>query len=216
VALGLIPALLVFCFKKFKGNKTIIDWVWGMSKEQYHGNVAVLPEESILKELKRLKSSLLKYAFSMHGIRRYQAEELYHEAFIRLHKANRKATIRPAKIESYIHTIYKNLCIDYIRKEERRKTFSFPDLESPDFEIKYSESPQSILLEKEERELVNKGISQLSGKYERVIRDIFFDEVERSEIAEKEGISKNTVVWRITQAKKLLKRKLYYLGVEAI
>ena len=108
--------------------------------------------------------------------------EIMGKAFINLKSYNFKYAF-----STWIFTIAKNHCIDYLRKNNL-KTISIDELTNNDeyyFEIPSKDSnPEDLLIRKQRIQLLRRLVNQLSLKYINVVKLRYFKEMSYSEISE--------------------------------
>jgi len=128
--------------------------------------------------------------------------EIMGKAFINLKSYNFKYAF-----STWIFTIAKNHCIDYLRKNNL-KTVSIDELTNNDeyyFEIPSKDSnPEDLLIRKQRIQLLRRLVNQLSLKYINVVKLRYFKEMSYSEISEKLNLSESTIKIRLYRARKEL------------
>jgi RNA polymerase sigma-70 factor (family 1) len=135
------------------------------------------------------------YAFALGIIRSVPiAEEIVQEAFTRvwLHKEKLSGL---DNFESWLFTIARNLCYTALRKialEEKMLRRQNP--------VSEELTPEEIIITKENRELVQQAVNQLSSQQKLVYTMSREEAMSYDEIAEKLNISRNTVKEHITRA----------------
>ena len=143
-----------------------------------------------------------------------EAVDLAQETFVRVYFALERYHTDYA-FSTYIYRIAANLAISEIRKRKRRKTLSLTGLfQSKDDEDKEFQPidgkslPEDVMLEDEQRKVIEKAIATLPDKYRApiILRDVqgkSYDEV--AEILE---LGLGTTKSRISRGRKLLREKL--------
>ena len=128
--------------------------------------------------------------------------EIMGKAFINLKSYNFKYAF-----STWIFTIAKNHCIDYLRKNNL-KTVSIDELTNNDeyyFEIPSKDSnPEDLLIRKQRIQLLRRLVNQLSLKYINVVKLRYFKEMSYSEISEELNLSESTIKIRLYRARKEL------------
>ena len=128
--------------------------------------------------------------------------EIMGKAFINLKSYNFKYAF-----STWIFTIAKNHCIDYLRKNNL-KTVSIDELTNNDeyyFEIPSKDSsPEDLLIRKQRIQLLRRLVNQLSLKYINVVKLRYFKEMSYSEISEELNLSHSTIKIRLYRARKEL------------
>ena len=126
--------------------------------------------------------------------------EIMGKAFINLKSYNFKFAF-----STWIFTIAKNHCIDYLRKNNL-KTVSIDELTNNDeyyFEIPSKDSnPEDLLIRKQRMQLLRRLVNKLSLKYISVVKLRYFKEMTYSEISEELNLSESTIKIRLHRARK--------------
>ena len=160
----------------------------------------------------RYRSKVYGLAYSM--LRNEQdATDISQEAFVRGWQAIRKFK-KTASFYTWMYRITTNLCIDFVRKRDRRPTSPLeeaiaPDL-SADVETPPSQNPQPAeeLQRKELREQIDAALLELSEEHRAVVQLREFEGMEYAEIAKVVGCSIGTVMSRLHYARKHLQKLL--------
>ena len=135
------------------------------------------------------------------------AEEVVQDVFVKLWKIGSTLSI-DTSLSSYLTTMVRNLCIDYLRAKERRiKTVSIDD---PDVQLKLHELGMEASFDEElfpdSLEIaMQKAIDQLSPQCRQIFILNRFEGYSPKEIAEKLQISVSTVKTQISRALNKLK-----------
>ena len=128
--------------------------------------------------------------------------EIMGKAFINLKSYNFKYAF-----STWIFTIAKNHCIDYLRKNNL-KTVSIDELTNNDkyyFEIPSKDSnPEDLLIRKQRIRLLRRLVNQLSLKYINVVKLRYFKEMSYGEISEELNLNESTIKIRLYRARKEL------------
>ena len=128
--------------------------------------------------------------------------EIMGKAFINLKSYNFKYAF-----STWIFTIAKNHCIDYLRKNNL-KTVSIDEMTNNDeyyFEIPSKDSnPEDLLIRKQRIQLLRRLVNQLSLKYMSVVKLRYFKEMSYSEISDELNLSESTIKIRLYRARKEL------------
>ena len=128
--------------------------------------------------------------------------EIMGKAFINLKSYNFKYAF-----STWIFTIAKNHCIDYLRKNNL-KTVSIDELTNNDkyyFEIPSKDSnPEDLLIRKQRIQLLRRLVNQLSLKYINVVKLRYFKEMSYGEISEELNLNESTIKIRLYRARKEL------------
>lgn len=123
-----------------------------------------------------------------------------------------------AAFSTWLHRLTTNACIDFLRKEKRRRTmgtvFSLDDTEEgaayevPDLEA----DPHRTLEKKEIQEHINEAMDALSEEHRRVLSLREISGLSYTQIADLLGLEEGTVKSRIARARLALRKKLLETG----
>ncbi len=131
------------------------------------------------------------------------AEDIVTDIFLKLWEKRETLTI-PESVSSYLFQSVKNACINYLNREKSRKyTVSENEVRLLDLKMMYSipdKYPLNDLIGKELEEKIRIGISKLPEQCREVFYLSRFEDLSHREIAEKLGISENTVKVQIYRA----------------
>ncbi len=124
------------------------------------------------------------------------AEDIVEDVFIKLWE--KRATLNfTGSVSSYLFRSVKNSCINYLTREKNRKqTVSENEINLLNLKINYPVSDNYPLLDligKELEEKIKEEIDKLPAQCKEVFNLSRFEELSHQEIADKLGISKNTV-----------------------
>lgn len=109
--------------------------------------------------------------------------------------------------KAWLGRIATNKSIDWLRKKKAKYKDEVLDEANLDRNIIEKENPESLLLEKERRERLNKVLNSMPDIYRLTLEKFYFEEKSYDEIAVEDGVSSKTVASRLYRAKKLLKEK---------
>lgn len=127
--------------------------------------------------------------------------EVFEKALVNFKKFNKKK----ASFSTWIFTITKNTVIDYYRTSSKKQ---YPQIdesfESPSREL----LPEEELEKKEERELLNNILKQLSDEEQELIRLKFSARLNNRQIASMTGMSESNVGVRLYRILKKLRGNL--------
>ena len=141
---------------------------------------------------------------------RQLAEEAVQDVFIKLWKTGSTLSIN-SSLNSYLTTMVRNRCIDYLRAGERRiKTVS---IENPDVQLKLHELGIEDTFEEElfpdsSEIALKRALEELPPQCRQIFVLSRFDELSNKEISEKLQISVSTVKTQIARALKKLKEAI--------
>ena len=162
--------------------------------------------------VRRYRQRVYGLAYSM--VRNEQdATDIAQEAFVRAWQAIRKFQ-KNASFYTWLYRITTNLCIDFVRKRERRPTTTFEEAIDPDTDADVNEPPSTNplptdeLRRKELRLQIYAALRELSPAHRVVIQLREFDGLDYAEIARAVGCSIGTVMSRLHYARKHLQKLL--------
>lgn len=141
------------------------------------------------------------------------AADLCQETFVRGWQAIRKFR-KSASFYTWLYRITTNLCIDFVRKRDRRPTVPFEEAVDPEADAGVEVAPSNQPLptdevqRKELREQIDAALLELSPEHRAVIQLREFDGLEYAEIAKAVGCSIGTVMSRLHYARKHLQKLL--------
>ncbi|HUK83475.1 MAG TPA: sigma-70 family RNA polymerase sigma factor [Verrucomicrobiae bacterium] len=160
----------------------------------------------------RYRQRVYGLAFSM--LRNPQdASDLSQETFVKAWQAIRGFK-KNASFYTWLYRITTNLCIDFVRKRDRRPTVPFEEAVDPDADVEMDvapsnqPSPTDEVRRRELREQIDAALLELSPEHRAVIQLREFDGLEYAEIAEAVGCSLGTVMSRLHYARKHLQKLL--------
>lgn len=160
----------------------------------------------------RYRNKVYGLAYSM--LRNEQdATDLCQETFIRGWQAIRSFK-KNASFYTWLYRITTNLCIDFVRKRDRRPTVPFEEALDPETDVDMEVAPSNQPLptdevqRKELREQIEVALLELSPEHLAVIQLREFEGLEYAEIAKAVGCSIGTVMSRLHYARKHLQKVL--------
>lgn len=131
------------------------------------------------------------------------AEDIVTDVFLKLWEKRETQSI-PESVSSYLFQSVKNSCINYLNREKNRKnTISENEINLLNLKIKYPVSdkyPLTDLIGQELEEKIRTEIEKLPEQCREIFYLSRFEELSHKEIAEKLGISENTVKVQIYRA----------------
>ncbi len=156
-------------------------------------------------------SRLFTFAFGY--TRNYEAsEEMVQNGFVILW--NKKETLAPdSNISSYLFTVVKNQCLNYIRDEAKRLSheikgdFPFSSIQDLRSYTLASFIPEKLINEDLEKIILNE-IDQLPEQCRRVFLMSRFEQLSHKEISTHLNISVKTVENHINKALQVLRKRL--------
>jgi RNA polymerase sigma-70 factor (ECF subfamily) len=160
----------------------------------------------------RYRNRVYGLAYSM--LRNEQdATDLCQETFVRAWRAIRSFK-KNASFYTWLYRITTNLCIDFVRKRDRRPAVPFEEALDPDADADVEVAPSSQPLptdevqRKELREQIDAALLELSPEHRAVIQLREFEGLEYAAIARAVGCSIGTVMSRLHYARKHLQKLL--------
>ena len=142
-------------------------------------------------------------------------EEIVSDIFVKLWN-DRSTIIIHTSLRDYLFRSVQNICIDYLRAEKKRRQQT-TYLDDSELSCKtladLGENPLDYLVSYETEQLIIKAIDELPERYQLTFKLRRFDELSYDEIAEKMGITKNTVKSNLREAMSVLKGKLKVIAV---
>jgi RNA polymerase sigma-70 factor (ECF subfamily) len=160
----------------------------------------------------RYRQRVYGLAYSM--LRNEQdAIDLSQETFVKAWQAIRGFK-KNASFYTWLYRITTNLCIDFVRKRDRRPTVPFEEAVDPDADANVDvppsnqPSPVDEARRKELREQIDAALLELSPEHRAVVQLREFEGLEYAEIAKVVGCSLGTVMSRLHYARKHLQKLL--------
>ena len=193
------------------------------------GNEKNLPQQAdsgILQEFWQQwanhREALYRYCLRLMNSNPIDAEDILSQAMLKAWEKVQKFAEKIDNFKAWLMQLTRNLCIDVIR-ERSRGPLGVEDIERSGTggEIETAslvETPEQAL-ERSERSLeIRRAIADLPQKLRDTFVLHFYEDLTNSEIAERQGISYDTVCKRISRARKKLKEKLsdYFRGEEKV
>lgn len=133
---------------------------------------------------------------------RYMAEDMVQESFAQIY-VYRDRYKSKYSFKTYLFTIIRNKCIDYIRKQGRLLLYE----EVTSFD---SKSPEDRLIQKERRDMISSNINKLSNDYRTAIYLIDYEGFkykEAAKIMDKNIAQMKILIYRARKRLKLLLEK---------
>lgn len=131
------------------------------------------------------------------------AEDIVADVFMKLWE-KRETLVISESVSSYLFRSVKNACINYLTREKNRKsTISENEISWLNLKIKYPVSdtyPLSDLIGRELEEKIRTEIEKLPQQCREIFFMSRFEDLSHKQIAEKLGISENTVKVQIYRA----------------
>lgn len=153
-------------------------------------------EASLRKLIERFSTGLYIFAFGIVK-RREVAEEIVSDIFFRLWD-ERKNISRIQNIRSYLATAVRNNSLAYLRSKKNQPHLTLDEIDT--FELEPLKCPETILIDKETMDLINKTIAQLPAKNKMAFTLAKINGLKYKEIALLMNISPRTVENHIAKA----------------
>lgn len=128
------------------------------------------------------------------------AEEVAQDTFVKTYRAMERIDTQ-RRFSTYLFAIAKNTAISYLRKRHPEVTLDESISDGG------RSSVEETIEKKEERETVNRALASL-GKYQKIIRLYYFENLSYKEIAKRLQLPVNTVRTYLRRGKEQLKRIL--------
>ncbi|MBM3860451.1 MAG: sigma-70 family RNA polymerase sigma factor [Verrucomicrobia bacterium] len=154
------------------------------------------------------------YALALGMVRNEQdATDLSQETFVKGWQAIRGFK-KNASFYTWLYRITTNLCIDHVRRRDRRPTVEFEEAMDPDADADVEIPPSNQPLPTDEvrrrelREFIEAALEKLSPEHRLVVQLREFDGLDYAAIAKAVGCSMGTVMSRLHYARKHLQKLL--------
>lgn len=146
------------------------------------------------------------------------AADLAQEAFLSAWRGLEKFQ-GDAAFSTWLYRLTSNLCIDFLRKEKRKRAAGtilyLDDTEDEEASIDlpdYSADPHRQLEQTEVREQIAQGMAALSPEHRQILSLREISGLSYAEIADVLGMEEGTVKSRIARARNALRKKLLETG----
>ena len=129
------------------------------------------------------------------------SEDIVQEAFLRLWKIAPKWEAK-AQINTWLHRVIHNLCIDRLRKENKYKDTEVPDIADP--------APNVVErhVQHQKKQILDKGIHQLPTRQRIALTLVHFEDCTNIEAADKMEISVDALESLLARGRRKLKEIL--------
>lgn len=142
---------------------------------------------------------------------KYASEEIVQQTFFKLWEKRDKLDIKES-IQAYLFTTVKNKCLNYIKHEQivnrYNQTISQALYESEEYMAVSQETGLSIFIANELEQKITTAIDNLPEQCREIFKMSRFSGLKHTEIAEKKGITLNTVQKQISIALTKLRNDL--------
>jgi len=140
----------------------------------------------------------------------FEAENLAQETFLQVYKSLPNYKFRG--FTTWISRIALNKCIDFKRRAAVRRNKEAVSLFDLEHMADERTSVQDMLIEKEERELLDKCLNKIPEHYAKVLRKSYQENKTCKQIAEEENISVRAVETRLYRGRKILRKRFEELS----
>lgn len=136
----------------------------------------------------------------------FASEDLTQETFLSAYNHLKDFDGRHEK--AWLCRIATNKCLDYMQSAGRRSipTEDAGIEESRGYMQSYENTPESVCLEEEVREILLARCRSLKPPYDEIARAYYYDELDVGEIAEMRGMKIKTVQTQVYRARAMLRR----------
>ena len=131
-----------------------------------------------------------------------QAEDVRQEVFISVWNSRRSFNSKKAKFKTWLYKIAINRSIDYYRK---KRPPPFLEKETIDFSMINNNTPEEVLIKKNEHEWLMQAVRKLDEFHRSVLILRYFNELSYKEISDSLDIPLGTVKSRIHNAISILR-----------
>lgn len=159
----------------------------------------MLEEIDINQFYDNYRKKIYRYAYSLVKDV-YLAEDLTQEVFIKVYY-NRHLFKRNSSLDTWIYTITKNQCLDYLRSSQAKKVFPFEEFVLITID---EQTPERNLIARFDIETLREKVELLPVIYKEVISLYYFNNNSLKEIQNKLNINISTVKTRLLRAKQKL------------
>ena len=157
------------------------------------------------------RQELCNYLRSRYGGDTFDPEDVAQAAFVKLAQVkNSEKIINP---KAFLFATARNIAIDEFRKAKIRLAHRQDALQSPDEEFFDVFSPETVLSERQELELMGTVIKKLPKIQRAVLLLHRLDKLTYSQIASKFGLSETTVRRHIANAMEKIHKEMKQCGI---
>lgn len=108
------------------------------------------------------------------------------------------------KLSSYLLTAVKNVCLDYIRKQNIRNRYVLASVQAVG---KQSFNPEEVDLHEEKIQTIMRSLDELTPRIQQIVTMCYVQRKKYREVAEELGISESAVKKHIMQALSYMRQK---------
>ena len=112
--------------------------------------------------------------------------------------------------KGWISRITSNKSIDWIRRKKskfKEETMEITEVLVDQLEIDSVDTPEKILIKKQESEELNQALNSIPEIYKKVLEQFYFQEMTYEEIAKLDNVSVKTIASRLYRGKNLIREK---------
>jgi len=144
-----------------------------------------------------------------------EADDVVMETFLKAWRALPKFNAR-ASLKTWLYRICNNCCLDFLRKRKRRRERVMPEDEADERQISDLQddsqpAADENLLASEQRQLLQQALAQMDETHRNVLLLHYAEDMSTKDIAAATGVSLGTVLSRLFNGRKKLRKKLQEL-----
>lgn len=129
------------------------------------------------------------------------ASEAFTKAFMKIHKFSLEISF-----EMWLKTIATNCAIDFIRKQKSNSASNYTiDVDVSEYDSPDYDSPESVYINNEDRDIISEKINSLTGRSRDVIMMRYVEGLSYKEIAEKLKLNIGTIKSYISKSTNKIK-----------
>jgi RNA polymerase sigma-70 factor (ECF subfamily) len=148
------------------------------------------------------------YLYALKFVSNEQAKDIVQDIFLYIWTDARKIQITTS-LKSYLYTLVKNKCLNLLKHDEiKHKYFDYALIQLKQIELEHYSSVETSLLEKEIDIEMQTHVNELPKQCQKVFKLSRFEHKKNAEIADELSISKKAVEKHITNALKILRKKM--------
>ena len=136
-------------------------------------------------------------------------EDLVQDIFMQIWVAREKSPIKES-LQDYLFRAVRNRCINYLQHLKVKANYEAQEKVDLQFhEVDFSQSPEQLLIQKEQLEQIHHEIEKLPEKCRQIFLMAYDEDKKAAEIAQKLHLSVRTVETQIYKALKTLKKNCW-------
>lgn len=167
-------------------------------------------ENALVELIHKYEQPLFRFIYR-YVLDEQTARDLTQETFVRLY-FNAAKFKQQAKFSTWLHTIAANLCRDYSRSKQYRKSRATISLDAPEQDEarapSTSRDPAQALVAAEQMGRLQAAIAELPHKLKSALILFALEDRSQAECAGLLGVSAKTIETRVYRARKILQEKL--------